>query len=223
VITERRIVRLGITLIGAATGNAFGQERLLNIYERALQNDPQIREAEANYQATVQTSPQARSQLLPSLQFNTATSARRTFTDSAGYNWSLNLSVPLYTGGLNRARIQQSVYQHRAASEALERVARQTEREARDAYLGVMSDISRVSALRQAVQSNRTALRAVEAGFEVGTRTTVDVLVSQNALSQAETNYARSRYDYILNVLRLKQAAGSLNIEDIEEVDGWLR
>jgi outer membrane protein len=147
----------------------------------------------------------------------------RTINESQGYNWSLNLNVPLFTGGLNRSRIQQSVYQHRASTEALERIARQTEREARDAYLGVVSDISRVSALRQAVESNRTALSAVEAGFEVGTRTTVDVVVSQNSLRQAETNYARSRYEYILNVLRLKLAAGSLSVEDIEDVDGWLR
>ncbi len=65
-------------------------------------------------------------------------------------------------------------------------------------------------ALRQSVESNRTALRATEAGFEVGTQTTVDVLHAQNNLRRAETTYSRSRYDYILNVLRLKQAAGTL-------------
>jgi outer membrane protein len=102
-------------------------------------------------------------------------------------------------------------------------VARQTERETRDAYLGVMSDVSRVRALQQAVESNRTALRATEAGFEVGTRTTVDVIISQNALLQAETQYAQSRYNYIINVLRLKQAAGTLGVQDIEEVDGWVQ
>lgn len=139
-----------------------------------------------------------------------------------GYSWSLNFNVPLFTGGLNASRIQQSVYQHRAAMEVLEQAARETERQTRDAYLGVLSEISRVRALQQAVESSRTALRATEAGFEVGTRTTVDVLTSQNNLSQAETNYARSRYDYILNVLRLKQAAGSLDVPDLQEVDGWL-
>jgi len=139
-----------------------------------------------------------------------------------GFNISLNFSVPLYTGGFNSSRIQQAVYQHRAALETLERVARQTERQTRDAYLGVISEISRVRALRQAVQSSETALRATEAGFEVGTRTTVDVLVSQNTLTRARTNFARSRYDYILNVLRLKQAAGSLAVNDMEEVNEWL-
>jgi outer membrane protein len=145
-----------------------------------------------------------------------------TTSDSEGYNWSFNLSVPLFTGGLNRSRIQQSVYRHRAAMESLERIARQTERQARDAYLGVTSEISRVQALRQAVESSQTALRATEAGFEVGTRTSVDVLISQNNLRRAETTYARSRYDYILNVLRLKQAAGGLSADDLREVDGWL-
>ena len=148
---------------------------------------------------------------------------RPTFTAPEGYNWQLELRFPIYTGGLNRSRIQQSVYTHRAATEALERVARQTERQARDAYLGVISEISRVAALRQAVESSRTALRAGEAGFEVGTRTTVDVLTLQDNLRQAETQFARSRYDYILNVLRLKQAAGSLAEPDIQQVDGWLK
>lgn len=140
-----------------------------------------------------------------------------------GRSWSIDLRFPIFTGGLNRSRIQQSVYQHRAAENALERIARQTERQTRDAYLGVISEISRVRALRQAVESNRTALRATEAGFEVGTQTTVDVLASQNNLRRAETTYSRSRYDYILNVLRLKQAAGGLSVTDVEQIDGWLQ
>jgi len=139
-----------------------------------------------------------------------------------GYNFSLNFSVPLYTGGFNKSRVQQAVYRHRAALENLERIARQTERQTRDAFLGVISEISRVRALRQAVQSSETALEATEAGFQVGTRTTVDVLVSQNTLARAQTNFARSRYDYMLNILKLKQAAGHLNIDDLNEVNGWL-
>jgi outer membrane protein len=135
---------------------------------------------------------------------------------------SLQFSVPLFTGGLTSSRVKEAVYLHRAAREALERVARETERQTRDAYLGVLSEISRVQALRQALESSSTAVKATEAGFEVGTRTTVDVLDSRRNLLQAETNYARSRYDYILNVLRLKQAAGILNVQDLEEVDGWL-
>jgi outer membrane protein len=139
------------------------------------------------------------------------------------HSWQINLNFPLFNGGLNHSRIQQAVYLHRVATEDLERIARQTERQARDAYLGVISEISRVRALRQSVESNRTALRATEAGFEVGTQTTVDVLTSQRNLSNAETSYSRSRYDYIMNVLTLKQAAGTLGVADVEQVDSWLK
>ena len=114
------------------------------------------------------------------------------------------------------------MYQHRATLETLERVARQTERQTRDAYLGVISEISRVRALSQAVQSSEIALQATEAGFQVGTRTTVDVLLSQNILARARTNFAHSRYDYILNVLSLQQAAGSLSVDDLDQINGWL-
>jgi outer membrane protein len=139
-----------------------------------------------------------------------------------GYNLSLNFTVPLFTGGFNSSRVQQAVYQHRAALQSLERVARQTERETRDAYLGVIAEVARVRALDRAVQSSETALQATEAGFEVGTRTTVDVLVSQNTLVRSRTNFARSRYDYMLNVLRLQQAAGSLSADSLDVVNGWL-
>lgn len=143
-------------------------------------------------------------------------------SDRESHNLSLNLSVPVFNGGLNRSRIEQSVYRHRAAIESLERVARQTERLTRDAYLGVTSEISRVGATRQALESARTALLATQAGFDVGQRTGVDVVNAQNTVRRAETTYLAARYEYLLNLLRLKQAAGSLSEADLAEVDGWL-
>ncbi len=84
------------------------------------------------------------------------------------------------------------------------------------------TDIARVKALKQALASAQTALEASEAGFDVGTRTTVDVLIARRQLFAADVNYARSRYDYILDVLLLKQAAGTLGVNDLAEVNGWL-
>ncbi len=136
---------------------------------------------------------------------------------------ALQVTVPIYSGGAVSSRVREQVYRHRASRERLERTARETERATRDAYLGVNSEISRVQALRQAVESSRTALEAAEAGFEVGTRTTVDVLDARRRLLEAETSYARSRYDYIINIIQLKQAAGSLSREDLTEINGWLR
>jgi outer membrane protein len=143
-------------------------------------------------------------------------------TDRESDNISLSLNVPIFSGGANRSRIQQSVYRHRAAVEAVERVARQTERLTRDAYLGVVSEISRVQALRQALESSRTALLATQAAEEVGQRTRVDVVNALNNVRRAETTYAGSRYEYLMNLLRLKQAAGSLSEADLAEIDGWL-
>jgi len=143
-------------------------------------------------------------------------------TNPIGNSWALNLTFPIYTGGYNSAKIQQSVYNSRLNEQTVERITRQTERQTRDSYLTVLSDIARVRALKQSVESNRTALRATEAGFEVGTQTTVDVLASQNSLRRAETNYSASRYQYLLAAMALKQASGSLNEADIVEIDNFL-
>jgi outer membrane protein len=146
-----------------------------------------------------------------------------TDSDRESESISLNLQVPIYNGGSIRANVQQSVYRQRAAIEQVELVSRQVERQIRDAYLGVTSEISRVQALRQALESARTALRASQAGFEVDQRTTVDVLAAQSNLRRAETSYALARYDYILNVLRLKSAAGTLTEDDLMQIEDWLQ
>jgi outer membrane protein len=135
---------------------------------------------------------------------------------------SLQLNFPIYAGGGVQSSVREAVYLHRAARERLERTARETERQTRDSYLGVLSEMSRVQALKQALESSRTALQATEAGYEVGTRTTVDVLDARRRLAEAETNYARSRYDYLINVVRLKLAAGILKADDVVAINQWL-
>jgi len=134
----------------------------------------------------------------------------------------LQLRLPIYSGGSVSSQVQENVYLHRAAKENFEKVARQTERNTRDAYLGVIAEIARVQALARSEDSNQTALEATEAGYEVGTRTTVDVLNARQSLFLAQTQYARSKYDYLINVIKLKQAAGTLTADDIKELDSWL-
>src|ERR1700727_265818 len=135
---------------------------------------------------------------------------------------ALQLTFPLYSGGMVSSQVRQAVYQHRAAKERVERVARQTEHDPRDSYLGVLSEISRVKALRRAVESNATSLHATESGYEAGTRTAVDVLQSRQLWVQAQTDYSRSRYDYMLNVLKLQQAAGTLSQQSLEKINSLL-
>jgi len=142
--------------------------------------------------------------------------------DSENRRIGVQFRLPIYSGGGVSSQVQEQVYLHRAAKENFEKVARQTERGARDAYLGVIAEIARVQALARSEESNITALEATEAGYEVGTRTTVDVLNARQSLFLAQTQYARSKYDYLINVISLKQAAGTLTPADIKELDSWL-
>jgi len=142
--------------------------------------------------------------------------------DNQNDSIAVEFRIPIFAGGRTSSQVREAVYLHRASKEQLQRIARETERLARDAYLGVLSEISRVQALEQAVTSSRTALEATQAGFEVGTRTIVDVLNSQRSLYIAITNYYQSRYTYIGNVLRLKLAAGTLEVQDLEQIDRFL-
>jgi outer membrane protein len=151
------------------------------------------------------------------------TFAENSFLDQNSRSIGLQLTFPLYSGGYVSSQVRKAVYLHRAAKERLERVARETERDARDAYLGVLSEISRVKALKRALESNTVALKATETGYDAGTRTAVDVLESRRLWIQAQTNYSRSRYDYLINLIKLQQAAGILTEESLTHVNGWLK
>jgi outer membrane protein len=135
---------------------------------------------------------------------------------------ALQFSIPLFSGGLVSSRVRQTEQQWIAAKERLERTSRNTERLARDAYLGVLSEIERVKALKQALESSKTALAASEAGNEVGTRTAIDVLNSRRALVQAQTEYSAAKYSYLNNLIQLQLAAGELDRSSLEEINRWL-
>ena len=134
----------------------------------------------------------------------------------------LRVNIPVFAGGGTRSKVREQVYLQRAAREKLEGTMRSAERQTRDAYLGVIAEKARVQALQQSVKSNQTALEATEAGFEVGTRTTVDVLDARRRLFETQRDYARSRYDYLINIVKLKSAAGSLAPADLGSINGFL-
>ena len=134
----------------------------------------------------------------------------------------LRVNIPVFAGGGTSSRVREQVYLQRAAREKLEGTMRSAERQTRDAYLGVLAEKARVQALQQSVKSSQTALEATEAGFEVGTRTTVDVLDARRRLFEAQRDYARSRYDYLINIVKLKSAAGALAPQDLGTINGFL-
>lgn len=131
----------------------------------------------------------------------------------------MQLNIPIYAAGQIGSRTRQARYRHDEALAQLEGARRGALRQARQAYLGVLADISSVKALEQAVVSSETALESIQAGFEVGTRTAVDVVIAERTLLQSRRDLARARYDYLLDVMRLKQAAGTLSPEDLMLAD----
>lgn len=159
--------------------------------------------------------------------------ADHTYTDSEGgifgateredTSVSLQLNLPLYSGGLTAAQTREAAARYMQSKELYEQQRRAVERETRSTFLSVIAGISQVRAFAQALESSRTALEATQAGFEVGTRTAVDVLNSQRELFRAERDYARARYDYILQGFRLKQATGILTEQDVQRVNHWLQ
>lgn len=135
----------------------------------------------------------------------------------------LNLSVPIYSGGLTSAKTKAAVSQQERARALKEKALRDTVKLARDSYLNVTTSIAQVKAFKQALISIQSAYKATQAGFEVGTRTAVEVLSVLRDRYRAERDYANSRYDYILNMLRLKEAAGNLSKDDVVQINQWLK
>ena len=134
----------------------------------------------------------------------------------------LELNIPIYSGGIVSSKTREAHESYNQSMHYLEKARRTAQRSTREAYLGVISGISQVNALKQAVVSSETALLATEAGFEVGTRTAVDVVASQRTTSKARRDYSNAKYEYILNTLKLKRAAGTLSPDDLNLINTWL-
>ncbi len=202
-------------------------ERIGEWVERALENNFQVRSQRLAVAIARQEVEKQRSGHYPTvdLEANYGYQDTRQFgmdREATSASVGVAVNVPFYTGGAIASNTRQSVYDFQRSQENLEGRLRETRRQTRDAYRGVMSSISEVRALEQALTSAETALEATEAGFEVGTRTIVDVLDAQRAQLEARRDLAVARYNYLLNGLRLKKAAGSLAKEDLMGVNQLL-
>ncbi|MGA8277910.1 MAG: TolC family outer membrane protein [Rhodanobacteraceae bacterium] len=132
------------------------------------------------------------------------------------------LNVPLFTGGLTQSRVRQAVYNRDFAQDQYELQRRMVVRDTRSNYRAVIAGASEVEARKQAVVSAKSSLDATQAGYEVGTRTIVDVLISQQQLLQAQSDYSQARHSFVLNGLKLKQSAGVIQLRDLQLVNSLL-
>ncbi|UOG92422.1 MAG: TolC family outer membrane protein [Candidatus Thiothrix sulfatifontis] len=139
-----------------------------------------------------------------------------------GASVGVQVSMPLYTGGSTDSKIREAQHDFRQAQQRFEFENRTTEQQARNAFLTVQSSISQVKANQRALASAETAAEATQAGFEVGTRTAVDVLTSLRNVFSARRDYSQTRYTYLLNTLKLRQAAGTLTDKDIANMNTFM-
>jgi len=166
---------------------------------------------------------------------NRFTNNKRAFTNLTGENFAtteigsddnqigLRLNVPLYQGGVITSRTRQARYLLNAVNEDLDQRQRAVVRSTKNAYRAVIAGIEQVGAFGQAMISAESALEATQAGFEVGTRTIVDVLIAQQRYFQAQRDNSLARHTYIVDHLRLKAAAGVLASEDLQKVNAILQ
>lgn len=131
----------------------------------------------------------------------------------------LQLQIPIFQGGLVSARVREAVALKQQAQDNLEAARRQAELDTRTAYLNLTGSVAQVKAYEQALVSSRSQLESTQLGYEVGVRTSVDVLNAQQQFYTAQRDLLQARYNYLLSLLRLKAATGLINEADLADVN----
>jgi len=205
----------------------------------AMQNNPAVVSAQMGVEIADATVKLNRSGHYPTLdlvgRYNNFTNKNYTLMDdfqnpianaevtSEDLSIGLQLSVPIYQGGAVSSRTRQARYLLNAAGEDLDQTQKAAVRQTNNAYRAVIAGIEQVGAFNQAMVSAESALEATQAGFEVGTRTIVDVLIAQQRYFQAQRDNSLARHTYIVDHLRLKAAAGVLEEGDLRKVNDILK
>ena len=201
--------------------------------EKSLQNNFSIVSAKYSLVAAQSAYDGSKGGHYPTLSLNAAydvlNSDDRTFSglpipanENKDARVILNLNIPIYSGGFTSSTVRQKLSERDQATALLEQEKRRTIGLARSAYLSLEADIANVKARKQAVISTQTSLDATLAGYDAGTRTSVDVLLSQRLLYSSRRDYSVARYTYLANSLILKQVAGILTTADVDAINNWL-
>jgi outer membrane protein len=199
--------------------------------EKSIHDNYQVKIAQANYDIATLEVDRQRAGHLPTVDlvanFNqtyqggaastniSANFAQDTRTGVIG----VQLNVPIYTGGLVNSRVRQAVANLDAARQNLEGARRAAQLLAQISFAGVTSGVAQVKALEQAVKSAQVSYDSNKLGLEVGVRTNLDVLNQQQQVYQTRFNLAQAYYNFVISALKLKQAAGTLSDEDVEQVN----
>ncbi len=202
---------------------------------RAIENNPALAAQQTRVASAEQDIGTARAGFLPSVYANGSYSRSKSdvngrqqgidfSSDSTSYGPSVGvtLSVPIFNGFATSSRVRQAVAQRDVAQEQLEQQKRALERNTRNAYQSLTAGISAVEARRLALVAAQSAYDASQVGLEVGTRTVIDVLLNQQNLFNSQQAYSLAKYNYLQSRLVLEQAAGTLDIDDVQDINRLL-
>lgn len=155
---------------------------------------------------------------------NNATALSSIFipTRQSNSNLSLAMNFPIFQGGLVASKTRQAQFDFQTSSEQLEQVYRDIVVNSRTTFNSIIDGISKIKADKQTVISRKRSLESTSAQFDVGTRTMVDVVNAQEKLFESQEELAQDQYELINNILNLKYLAGTLNVNDLEEINSWL-
>ncbi len=135
----------------------------------------------------------------------------------------LNLTVPIYSGGLITATTKKFYNMAKMDRLRLDFSLRETVLMVKQNYMRILADLQRIKNDKQAILSAKKLLRASQEQYELGSGNIMDVIQQQNQLIRTQINYNRDKYNYIIELLSLKKAAGTLSIEDLKVVNCWLK
>jgi outer membrane protein len=201
------------------------ENRNLNLLSARLSQDlarEQIRSAETGYMPTLDLT--ASTGVSDTRYSGSRTNNSNSFNDSdAGqHKVGINFTLPLYSGGATNSQVKQAQHSYVSSSELLESAHRSVIQTVRSSFNNISASISSINAYKQAEVSAQSSLDAMEAGYQVGTRTIVDVLDATTTLYNAKQQLSSARYDYLINQLNIKSAQGTLSETDLQALNASL-
>ena len=197
--------------------------------DKALESNLALQVARLDVDSAEQSRKATRSRHLPTVDlvagYGTDRGARSLHPTNGNQDTAfvgLNFNLPLYQGGRTSSQVREASSRWDAAIQLREDAQRGVVQSTRSLFRDLMTDVESVSARKQSIVSNETALEATAAGYSVGTRNIVDVLQAERALYTAIQDYQNARYSYVRNMLRFKESVGTLNPDDIQQLDQWM-
>ena len=216
------------SLSGKAILTTLKANNIQHWVDTAVSKNLQLELVKSGYQVSKIQVSKLKSDRLPSVDFVANLSNSKQFfisteSESVSASVALQLSMPIYTGGLMSSRIREAESLRQQQQQNTVNAQRQVILQAQQAYLNSYNGMQQVDALKQALKSSNSALKATQKGVEVGVRTNLDLLDSQQQYFSTQRDYSFAKYNYLLSLLNLKAAAGILNKADIEQLDLLLK